>query len=228
MQTTMRFDIVNKETMNLLKRTLPNKDNYFERVFVKISLLIKDSIKGNAYALVSLYQLQDEILNLSAYFDDEIDKFEGQIEKKKVLDPNKINFIAKYHYDLACNNALSLALYELMEGFDKLISTLKLLHLSGSMESRPAFYQLKERYQKKLNTLLSKVIQTPSSKNHSTTVSELIENPGQFNAPQINLHTLKEALDAPYAPGFSPQVLSNLKYKLKSQMSKNNEQCMEA
>ena len=102
MQTTMRFDIVNKETMNLLKRTLPNKDNYFERVFVKISLLIKDSIKGNAYALVSLYQLQDEILNLSAYFDDEIDKFEGQIEKKKVLDPNKINFIAKYHYDLAC------------------------------------------------------------------------------------------------------------------------------
>lgn len=228
MQVTMKLNIVNKEVMSVLNRTMPNKDNYFERVFVKISLLIKDSIKGNAYALVSLYQLHDEILSLSAYFDDEIDKFEGQIEKKKVLDPSKINFIAKYHHDLACNNALSLALYELMEGFDKLISTLKLLHLSGSMESRPAFYQLKERYQKKLNALLSKIIQTPSSHKHQTMLKAILDNPELAYEASISLNTLKEALDAPYAPGFSPQILSNMKYKLKSQISAQNSTCMEA
>jgi hypothetical protein len=228
MQTTMRLNIVNKETMNILKRKLPNKDNYFERVCVKVGLLIKDSLLSNAFALVSLYQLHDEILNLSAFFDDEIDKFEGQIEKKKALDPSKVNFIAHYGYDMPCNNAVSCTLYELMERFDKLISTLKLLHLSDILESRPAFYQLKERYQKKLNCLFSKIIKTSSSKYHQTTVSELIETPEHVNASQINLHTLKEALDAPFAPGFSPQVLSNLKYKLKLQLSKNDETCMEA
>ncbi|HAT3881162.1 TPA: hypothetical protein ACWM1T_001820 [Legionella pneumophila] len=228
MQATMRLNIVNKETMKVLNRTLPNNDNYFERVGVKIGLLIKDSLLSNAFALVSLYQLHDEIINLSAYFDDEIDKFEGQIEKKKALNPSKVNFIAQYDYDMPCGNALSCALYELMEGFDRLISTLKLLHLSGLLESRAAFYQLKENYQKKLNALLSQIIQTPSSKNHSITVSELIENPENFNTSQISPHTLKEALNAPYAPGFSPYVSSNLKYKLKSQLSKNNEKCMEA
>tara|TARA_Y100000588_G_C14167540_1_gene887641 strand:+ start:752 stop:1438 length:687 start_codon:yes stop_codon:yes gene_type:complete len=228
MQATMRLDIVNKETMNVLNRTLPNNDNYFERVCVKIGLLIKDSLLSNAFALVSLYQLHDEILNLSVYFDDEVDKFEGQIEKKNVLSPSKINFIAQYGYDMPCSNALSCALYELIDVFDKLISRLKLLHLSGLLESRAAFYQLKEGYQKKLNALLSKIIQTSSSKNHPFTVSELIEQPEKFNTSQISPHSLKNALDSPYAPGFSPQVLSNLKYKLKSQISKNNEACMEA
>lgn len=228
MQATMRLNIVNKETMAILSRILPNKDNYFERVCVKVGLLIKDSLLNNAYALVCLYQLHDEILNLSAYFDDEIDKFEGQIEKKKALDPNKVNFIAQYSYDMPCSNAVSCTLYELMEGFDRLMSTLKLLHLSGFLESRPAFYALKERYQKKLNALLSQIIQTPSSKNRQTTVTELINNPGSVDPSLINLHVLKEALDAPYAPGFSPQILSNLKYKLKTYMSKSNVQCMEA
>ncbi|KTD29331.1 AcaB family transcriptional regulator [Legionella israelensis] len=227
MQATMRLDIFNKETMNVLNRALPNNDNYFERVCVKIGLLIKDSLLGNAFALVSLYQLHDEILNLSACFDDEADKFEGQIEKKNILSLSKVNFVAQYGHDMPCGNALSCALYELIEVFDRLISRLKLLHLSGLLESRAAFYQLKEDHQKKLNALLSKIIQTPSSKNHSTTVSELIENPDNFNTSQICPHTLKEALDAPYAPGFSPQVLSNLKYKLKSHISKNNKTCME-
>ena len=228
MQATIHLDIVNKETMNVLNRTLPNNDNYFERVSVKIGLLIKDSLLGNAFALVSLYQLHDEILNLSACFDDDVDKFEGQIEKKNIRSLSKVNFVAQYSHDMPYGNALSCALYELIEVFDKLISRLKLLHLSGLLESRAAFYQLKEEYQKKLNALLSKIIQTPSSKRHSATVSELIEDPDNFKTSQISPHTLKEALDAPYAPGFSPQVLSNLKYQLKLQLSKNNEACMEA
>lgn len=222
MQATMQLNIVNKETMKLLNRTLPNKDNYFDRVCVKIGLLIKDSLLSNAFALVSLYQMHDEILNLSACFDDEADKFEGQLEKKKSLDPGKVNFISRYDYDMPCGNALFCTLYELIEGFDKLISRLKLLHVSGLLESRGAFYQLKEGYQKKLNTLLSQIIKTPSSKHHSISVSELIDNPDQFNTYKISLNTLKEALDAPYAPGLSPQILSNLKYKLKLQLSKND------
>lgn len=228
MQATLKLNIVNKETMNVLNRTLPNKDNYFERVCVKIGLLIKESLLSNAYALVTLYQLHDEILNLSAYFDDELDKFEGQIEKKKMLDPSKVNFIAKYDYDMPYSNALAGSLYELMEVFDKLISMLKLLHLSGSIESRPAFYQLKQRYQKKLNLLLSQIIQTPSSKRHGTNISECIENPDGIGTSVINLHVLKKALDAPYAPGFSPQVLLNLKYKIKNHLSNNEAKSMEA
>lgn len=228
MQVTMKLNIVNKETMHILNRRMPNKDNYFERLCVKIGLLIKDSLMHNAYALVSLYQLQDDILNLSAYFDDEIDKFEGQIEKKKNLELNKINFIAQYNYDFPCGNALTCTLYELMEGFDKLISTVKLLYLSSSMESRAAFYQLKERYQKKLNALLSKIIQIPSSKHHTTTIAELIDNLEKADALKIDIHALKEALDECYAPGFSPHVLSNMKYKLKLHLSKNDSTCMEA
>lgn len=222
MQATMKLDIVNKETMNVFNRTISGKDNYFERVCVKIGLFIKDSLLNNAYALVTLYQLHDEIFNLSAYFDDEIDKFEGQIEKKKVLDPSKVNFIARYHHDIPYSNALTCALYELMERFDKLISILKLLHLSGSIESKATFYQLKQRYQKRLNILLSQIIQAPSSKNRNLTLYELIDNPETIDSGAINLHVLKDAIDAPYAPGLSPQVAHQLKYKF-NQLAKNKD-----
>ncbi len=227
MQATMRLNIVNKETMNVLNRILPNKDNYFERVCVKIGLLIRDSLLNNAYALVALYQLHDEILNLSAYFDDEIDKFEGQIEKKKMLDPNKVKFIAKYDYDMPCGNALTCALYELMEGFDRLISTVKLLYLSGLMESKPAFYQLKQRYQKNLNRILSKIIQTSSSPNHHVNLMDIINGDCVIDESVIDINTLKDALNSPYAPGFSPQKAHQLRYKL-NQLSKKAEREIEA
>ncbi len=225
MQATLNLKIVNKETMNVLTRTLPNKANYFERVGVKIGLLIKESLLHNAYALVSLYQLHEEILNLNAYFDDEIDKFEGQIEKKKVFDCSKVNFIAQYHYDMPCQDALRLALYELMQGFDKLISTLKLLHLSATLESRSAFYQLKERYQKKLNSLLSEIIQVPSAKIRNITITELIENPETVAHNAINIQVLIKAVNAPYAPELSPQKVQQLNDRFNQLAQKSEAGC---
>jgi hypothetical protein len=210
MQATMKLNIVNKETMNVLNRAMPNKDNYFERVCVKIGLLIKDSLLGNAFALVTLYQLHDEILNLSAFFDDEIDKFEGQIEKKKNFSLNKVNFIAKYDHDMPCGNTLSYALYELVEGFDRLISTLKLLHLSELFESRSSFYQIKQRYQKKMNKLLSQIIKTPSAKRHQVSVLDVILDPWAYYET-IPINELRIAFTKPYAPELDPHTQENLR-----------------
>ncbi|WP_028389302.1 AcaB family transcriptional regulator [Legionella fairfieldensis] len=227
MQATIKLPVVNKETIDVLNRVLPDGRSYLERVYVKIGLLIKASALNNAFALVNLYQLHDEIINLSAYFDDEVDKFEGQIEKKKTINPTKVSFIAQSEHDLPCNNPLACSLYELMVGFDKLLSTLKLLHLSGLLESKAALYQLKERYQKKLNTLLSQIIQTPSTQHYPTSVAELIETPDAFDKTSIRLDVLIQALDAPYAPGVSAQGLHQMKYKLKQLVQRQSAKAVE-
>lgn len=222
MQATLKLNIVNKETANLLKRTLKNGDNHFERACVKIGLLIKDSLLNNAYALVTLYQMHDDILNLSGFFDDEIDKFEGQLEKKKSINFKKIEFVARYEHALPFSNALTSTLYELIQGFDRLISTVSLLHINGLIDSKIAFYQIKNPYQKSLNALLSKIIQTSSARHYDINLLTIINEEDVFDESVINLHTLKAALNAPYAPGFSPQKAHQLRYKL-SQLTKKME-----
>lgn len=227
MRVTTTCSIVNKETAAIFKMSLKNGDNFFDRVCVKISVLIKDSLLNNAYALVTLYQLHDDMLNLCAYFDDEMDKFEGQIEKKKTLDVKKINFISQYTQDLPCSNAFSVGVIELIEVFDKLISTVKLLHLGGLLESRATLYALKQRYQKNINAFLSKILMTASSKNHSFTVLDVINEKHCNSGLLIDLKILKEALNAPYAPGFSLHVQSQLSYQLNQKIQQQDTLHME-
>lgn len=213
MRATIRLHLVNQETVSIFSRTLKNGDNFFERVNVKAGMLIKESVLNNAHALVAIYTLHDELTHLSAFFDDEIDKFEGQIEKRNMPGGKSIQFKVLLEQEFPCSNTFSMALAELIELFDKLISTLKLVHLAGLLDSRHTLYTLKQNYQKKLNVLLSKVIQTVSFKNKSLTIQEAIRLCDSKH-PELNFSLLKAALQSPYAPGFSPHVLSQLGYQI--------------
>lgn len=217
MRATMSLKLVNKECANLLQKRLPNGDNFIERVQIKAGLLIKDSILNNAQALMTIDCLYQELNALKASFDDELDKFEGQLEKRKLLQIHPISFQSQYSHELSCSNAFSMGLAELIVLFDKLISTLKLLHHTGALTPKTAFYALKQRYQKQLNQLLGKIIQTPSAKNKTASIQELIGlNPAE--AVDIDYQSLLEAVKSPFAPGFSPQLLSQLTYQLKKKI----------
>ena len=217
MRATISLKLVNKESANVLLRALPNGDNFFERIQIKAGLLIKDSILNNAQALMAIHCLYEELNRLKASFDDEIDKFEGQLEKRKLLQSHQINFEPQYSHELSCSNAFSMGLVELIELFDKLISALKLLHLSGALTPKTAFYMLKQRYQKQLNRLLGKILQLPSSKNVTASIQEIIGLP-PAEVADIDYHGLLEAIKSPFAPGFSPQVLSQLTYQIKKKI----------
>ena len=219
MRATATLNMVNQETAALFKTSLKNGNNFMERVYVKIGLLISKSILNNAHALITLFKLQDEMIELCGYFDDEKDKFEGLIEKRKVLKAKNINFMARFKQEVDCSNALSLHLMELIEGYDQLLCSLNLLHLSGLIDGRGSFYQLKERYQKRLNTFLSNIVTSPSFKNETLTVEEAIESVKEGGEPSLDLSILKQALHAPYAPGLSTYQLSQLGYKINQALS---------
>ncbi|STX55510.1 Uncharacterised protein [Legionella beliardensis] len=220
MTAIIRLTLVNQEAAQLFGRTLKNGHLFFERVQLKIGVLIKESFNHNAHALISLYTLYDELLHLHAHFDDEIDKFEALIEKRKKLGAKTIEFKAQFTHEMAASHGFFMVLADLIELFDKLMTTLKLLHLLGLFDSCHTLYTQKERYQRELNFFLSKLIQTPSYKDYSITVEEAIQL--KTSVPNLDYSLLKAALDSPFAPNLSPQRLAKLSSALNRHLNQNS------
>lgn len=215
MHALATLNLVNKETANLFTRALSNGDNFMMRIQNKATALIAESLAHNVYALLAVHSLYQELDELKAYFDDEKDRYDGLGEQRKLINTQKIRFVERYSYELSCSNAFLLSLISLIELFDALITSLKLVHLLGAFDARATFYELKEKYQKKINLFLAAIIQSPSLKNKSMSLKDYIKSE-LTNPAQARL--LAEAIHASYAPGFSPQELTQLGYQIKTKI----------
>ncbi|STX81581.1 Uncharacterised protein [Legionella busanensis] len=220
MTAIIRLTLVNQESAHLFSRTLKNGHLFFERVQLKIGVLIKESLNYNAHALIRLYTLHDELLHLHAHFDDEIDKFEALIEKRKNLGAKTIEFKAQFTHEMTASHGFFMVLADLIEIFDKLMTTLKLLHLLGLFDSCRTLYTQKQRYQRELNCFLSKLIQTPSYKDYSITVEEVVQS--ETGVANLDYSLLKAALDSPFSPNLNPQRLAKVSSALNQHLKQSS------
>ena len=223
MRATLTLNLVNKEAMHFFTKRLKNGDTLYEAAIRKVNLLLKKSIDYNACALLTLVSLDEKIKQSTEYLYDELDKFEGQLEKRQFPGLKKVQFIPQFSPDVSCSNPVSVSLIEWVEVFDKLVSTLKLLNLSGCFESMEAFYAVKRRFQKQANRLLSSISLQATTSMASESIQEIIESDEDYDWPR-----LYEALQSPHSPGFSPSLKNQLLYKIKQKQSiENNNQAKE-
>lgn len=218
MRATVVLNLANNESHHFFSKRLKNNDTLYESAIRKINLLLKKSIDYNACALLKVIELDEKIKKSTDYLFDELDKFEGQLEKRQFPGAKKVTFITKPSPDISCSNALNVSLIEWIEVFDKLISTLKLLQLSGCFESIDAFYSVKRRYQKHANKLLSAISLSSCASMPNESIKEVIASTDDYEWQR-----LYDALQSSYAPGFSPSLRNQLLYQLKQKMIRQEE-----
>lgn len=207
MRSVVSLSVANQEIVSVFERKVNKKSSFIEQVTLKLGLMVRQSMKGNVKALVALSKLKERILDeIDAIFD-ESDKYEGMIEKRSGnRNKTTVNFINRFNVEMNCSNEIGFSLIELFYEFDALISKLKHFRLLGGFEDNEAFYAVKSKIQKKLNTLLTSIVISPSNKLSAITVDEFIQNPNFDVLPIEDLNILINSLNASYAPGYSPRV----------------------
>jgi len=226
MKAIQTLKLVNKEADNIFIRTVGQEQLFMILVMSRINNLIHDCLFGKAAALIETYKINQRINDMADYFYDEIDKFEGLLERRNGLEHKKVKFISQHTHEMSVSSELSINISNLIEVFDKLISTIKLVHLSGGFDCLHSFYATKQRAQKKLNRLLSTIMQSKSTKDAQMNVSDILKNNSDqlFEIPsKKDIDILIKAMNTSYGPGLSKHIKAQITFRLKQLKKTDNE-----
>lgn len=222
MRASLTLSLVNQESMHFFSKRLKSGNTLYEAAIRKVNLLLKKTKDYNACALLTTVALDEKIKQSTAYLFDELDKFEGQLEKRQFPGLKKVQFIPQFSPDVSCSNPIHVSLIEWVEVFDKLISTLKLLNLSGCFESREAFFTVKRRFQKHANGLLSAIIVQSTSAMPIDSIQDVIASNADYDWQR-----LYKALQSPHSPGVSLSHEKQLLNKIKKKSDEHKPQAKE-
>ncbi|WP_457589177.1 AcaB family transcriptional regulator, partial [Legionella pneumophila] len=108
--------------------------------------------------LKMLSEMEQQLNVLTEEFTSEVKRFEELLAKKKEFKDKQINFVVQFYPKIIVCNPLSMKLTELIEVYDRLIATLKLLRLTGCFETDEAYFTHMKQKQKLTNQSLSRII----------------------------------------------------------------------
>lgn len=218
MKAIMTLNLVNKESNRLFTRKIGKERLFINSILVRINGLVHDALLGKTRALIESYKVNSGICNMTDYFYDEIDKYEGLLERRNGIDYTKVSFTSKYKHEISCDCEININFMGLIESFDKLTSIINLVYLSGGFDSRGSFYSVEKKIQKKLNLLLSQIVTTKATKNSQENVTDILKT-GHHQLLEIvdvdNIDILIKAMNSSYAPGLSKQNISQVNVRLK-------------
>lgn len=174
MTTTIKLTLRNHEVNRLFTRELKNGVNFYEKLMGKVARLTKCCQEQRVYAVLSLHQMNESIHAIIQKFYDDIDKFEGILEKKKHLAGKKITCQPVHFPEVRFDSALAASLVELFEVYDRLISLLKTLRTAGCFNNDDDYFNNLRRYFKAVNRLLSALLLSAVKELPSMTFEEMI------------------------------------------------------
>lgn len=174
MTTTVTLKLSNVEVYRLFTRELKEGANFYEQVMNKLSGLLRCCKEKRVEAFLRVHQLSQEISRTTEYMYDELDKFEGILEKKKHLAGKKFTFNPAYFPEVRFDSGIACSLVELFEVYDHLISLLKLLRVAGCFSNDDDYFNNLRRYFKKINRLLSLLLLTSVNKLFPITFEDLL------------------------------------------------------
>lgn len=223
MTTYVTLTLSNNEVNRLFNRELKNGVNFYQQLMNKITSLIKSCKEQRVFALLSLYQMNESVNATIQKFYDDIDKFEGVLEKKKYLAGKKITYNPVHFPKVCFDSALASSLVELFEVYDHLISLLKTLRTAGCFTHDDDYFNNLRRTFKEVNRLLSALLLHSVKKLPSITLDDTI-NHSEVYQLHISLHgevdysLLYKALTSNVAPRIEEKIrqplLSHLNKKL--------------
>jgi hypothetical protein len=158
MKVTVTLELKTREVNQLFERKI-NGDRLFINAILHKFNRVTGLCRKEAPGAQEAYQnIEKSVLNLTQQFSDEVNRFRGILEKKTGLSSKKISISPTFHPKIFAENPLTVHLIELIETYDNLVATLKLLHLAGCFQSEQDYYANITRSQKVVNRMLSKIL----------------------------------------------------------------------
>lgn len=228
MTTTIKLTLCNREVYRVFTRELKEGELFYEQVMNKLSGLLRCCQEGRVEAFLRIYQLNNEVSRIVEYIYDEIDKFEGVIDKKKQLAGKEFAFKPVYFPEVRFDSGLACNLVELFEVYDRLISVLKVLRAAGCFTNDDDYFANLRRYFKKINQLLSKLLLTSVSKLSPISLGEILNNTPEYEAyvaeqGPIDCSLLFKAIHSHVVPRLEEKIrqplLTYLNQKIREQTS---------
>ena len=226
MNAIMTLNLVNKESNRLFTRKIGDKRLFINAILVRINGLVHDALLGKTGALIESYKVNFGICNMTDFFYDEIDKYEGLLERRNGIDYSKVSFTSKFKHEISCDCEININFMGLIESFDKLTSIINLVYLSGGFDSRGSFYSVEKKIQKKLNSLLSQIVTTKATKDSQENVTDILKTEHHQSLEIVevgNIDILIKAMNSSYAPGLSKQNISQVNVRLKQLKKEMND-----
>jgi hypothetical protein len=223
MTTTVMLTLSNNEVNRLFTRELKNGVNFYQKLMGKVTQLLKLCKEQRVYALISLYQMNEAINVLIQKFYDDIDKYEGVLEKKKHLAGKQFTYQPIHFPKVRFDSALAGSLVELFEVYDKLLSSLKTLRTAGCFINDDDYFNNLRRYFKEVNRLLSTLLLSLVKELPTITLDEAIyqKEPYQCHVVQhgaLDYSLLYKALTSNVAPRLEEKTRQPLLSLLKQRV----------
>lgn len=211
MTTTVKLTLSNHEVNRLFTRELKNGVNFYQKLMSKVASLIKSCKEQRVYALLSLYQMNEDVNTLIQKFYDDIDKFEGVLEKKKHLAGKKITYQPVHFPEVCFDSALASSLVELFEVYDHFISLLKTLRAAGCFTNDDDYFNNLRRAFKEVNRLLSTLLLSSVKDLPSITLDEAIHQKESYQLHtqhhgEMDYSLLYKALTSNVAPRLEEKI----------------------
>ena len=228
MTTTVKLTLSNFEVNRLFTRELKTGVNFYQKLMSKVTSLMRRCQEQHVYPLLRLYQMNERINLTLQNFYDEIDKFEGVLEKKKHLAGKKFNFKPVHFPEVHFDNALASNLVELFEVYDRLISQLKILRTAGCFTNDDDYFNNLRRYFKEVNRLLSQLLLSSVKELPSITLDEAINNAEIYQSyaqihGELDFSLLYKALTSNLAPRLEEKIRQPLLSLLNKRLQQENE-----
>lgn len=182
MKASIVLSLRTREVYRLFERKISGDRFFIAAILHKINKVIHLCQNQDPQYMTTYHQMEQKILHLTQHFTTEIERFETLLAKKKEFDNKKATFIIQFRPLIVVSNPLTMQLIGLIETYDKLLATLKLLHLAGCFGREELYFGNIKRYQKMANQVLSALLLT---KNTKLTLS------GRFKISSSQDHLLK-------------------------------------
>jgi hypothetical protein len=228
MTTTVKLTLSNFEVNRLFTRELKAGVNFYQQLMSKVASLMRRCQEQHVYPLLRLYQMNERINRTLHNFYDEIDKFEGVLEKKKHLAGKKFNFKPVHFPEAHFDNALASNLVELFEVYDRLISQLKILRTAGCFTNDDDYFSNLRRYFKEVNRLLSDLLLSSVKDLPPITLEEAIKHTESYQSyaqlhGEMDFSLLYKALTSNLAPRLEEKIRQPLLSLLNKRLQQENE-----
>jgi len=221
MKAIITLELVNKSTKHIFDIKRDNQEHtLFEGIQNKVAKLFNLSREHNANALCILHEIREMIEEESSYFFDEVDRYESILEKKPCYKTTKISFDRKYKTEIKFSNAICYDLIELFTSYDKLRSTLDVMDMFGCFDKKRTYIQLTNKYQKKLNSFISKLYRVDTSNVIKATFSEVCTTEDINILNSIDISRLSTAVDSNLFPAISEIEIDSISKGIESLKSK--------
>lgn len=158
MKATITLELKTREVHHLFTRTINNKRLFMDAILHKLNQIAGAYQKEMPNADLRYQSIQEDLQNLTQYLADQTKLLMATLQKNLVLCDKTLTFKTQFFPVVRLENPLAFTLVTCIEQYDKLVMTIKLLHLAGCFESTQAYYANIKRIQKVVSCGLSGII----------------------------------------------------------------------